>query len=93
MIERWECCEKRLRKLVTKWRHNRLKNNQNESFCLNLVERGSASLIRTAVVCISAAFFLCGCEEQILHDLTEHEANKVLSRLHVGKLPATKVLQ
>lgn len=45
------------------------------------------------MVCISAAFFLCGCEEQILHDLTEHEANKVLSRLHVGKLPATKVLQ
>lgn len=39
------------------------------------------------------AFSLCGCEEQILHDLTEHEANKVLSRLHVGKLPATKVLQ
>jgi type III secretory pathway lipoprotein EscJ len=36
---------------------------------------------------------LVGCDEQILHDLTEQEANKVLSRLHVGSLSAEKVLQ
>jgi type III secretion protein J len=36
---------------------------------------------------------LAGCDEQILHDLTEQDANKVLSRLSSGDLAAKKVLQ
>ena len=45
---------------------------------------------------ISWLVLLCvvsACDEQILHDLSEHEANKVLSRLHIGSLSAEKILQ
>ncbi len=45
---------------------------------------------------ISGLVLLCvvsACDEQILHDLSEHEANKVLSRLHIGSLSAEKILQ
>lgn len=36
---------------------------------------------------------VCGCKEQILHDLTEAEANRIVSRLHGAELTAQKVLQ
>ena len=34
-----------------------------------------------------------GCQEQIVHDLSEREANKVLSELHNAKVDANKVVQ
>ncbi len=37
--------------------------------------------------------FVAGCDEQILHDLSEQDANKVLSRLSAGSVGAKKVLQ
>ena len=37
--------------------------------------------------------FLLGCDEQILHDLSEQDANKVISRLGTGRVDAKKVLQ
>ena len=37
--------------------------------------------------------FLTACQEEILHDLSEREANKVLSHLSTAHLGATKVLQ
>jgi type III secretion protein J len=36
---------------------------------------------------------VAGCDEQILHDLSEQDANKVLSRLSAGSVGATKILQ
>lgn len=39
------------------------------------------------------ALLTSGCDEQILHDLSEQDANKVLSRLSTGKLGAKKVAQ
>ncbi len=42
---------------------------------------------------IIIAIFTSGCDEQILHDLSEQDANKVLSRLSAGELDAKKVLQ
>lgn len=36
---------------------------------------------------------LVGCREQILHDLSEQDANKVLSRLSAGSVGAEKVVQ
>jgi type III secretion protein J len=36
---------------------------------------------------------ITGCDEQILHDLTEQDANKVVSRLSTGSIGAKKVLQ
>lgn len=47
----------------------------------------------TLVWTLSIACLVAGCEEQILHDLSEQDANKVLSRLSAGNLEATKVLQ
>jgi type III secretion protein J len=41
------------------------------------------------MVCIA----VCGCKEQILHDLSEAEANRIVSRLHSAELTAEKVLQ
>lgn len=42
---------------------------------------------------IFVSFTLSGCDEQILHDLSEQDANKVLSRLSAGSVSAHKVLQ
>ncbi len=42
---------------------------------------------------VSLAIVFSGCDEQILHDLTEQDANKVVSRLGSGNLDAKKVLQ
>jgi type III secretion protein J len=42
---------------------------------------------------VLVAVTLVGCDEQILHDLSEQDANKVLSRLSAGNLGAKKVLQ
>lgn len=39
------------------------------------------------------ALVVCGCEEQILHDLGEAEANRVVSRLSAVQLGARKVQQ
>jgi len=36
---------------------------------------------------------ILGCDEQILHDLSEQDANKVLSKLSAGSVGARKVLQ
>jgi type III secretion protein J len=38
-------------------------------------------------------FFLVGCQEQILHDLSEQDANKVVSRLSASAVGAAKVVQ
>lgn len=45
------------------------------------------------VVLLALCFAIGGCDEQILHDLSEREANKVLSRLSTGQLGAKKILQ
>jgi type III secretion protein J len=45
------------------------------------------------VICILACIALVGCREQILHDLSEQDANKVLSRLSAAELGAQKVAQ
>lgn len=47
-----------------------------------------AALLSIIVVC-----GLSACDEQILHDLSEQEANRVVSRLGAGSLEATKVQQ
>lgn len=39
------------------------------------------------------ALCCAGCQEQIVHDLSEREANKVLSELHNAKVDASKVVQ
>jgi len=39
------------------------------------------------------ALALVGCREPILHDLSEHEANKVVSRLHAHEVQASKIAQ
>jgi type III secretion protein J len=43
--------------------------------------------------CLLLVASLTGCDEQILHDLSEQDANKVFSRLSVGNVSAQKVLQ
>ena len=49
--------------------------------------------MRSLTVIAVLAVSVSGCEEQILHDLSEPDANKVLSRLSAGNVGATKVLQ
>ncbi len=49
-------------------------------------------VLRIALV-VSLALGLAGCDEQILHDLSEQEANRVVSRLGAGSLKADKVKQ
>lgn len=46
-----------------------------------------------SLVILCAAGVLSGCDEQILHDLSEQEANRVISRLGVATLDAKKVQQ
>jgi type III secretion protein J len=46
-----------------------------------------------SVGCILLVVALSGCDEQILHDLSEQDANKVLSRLSAGSVSAHKVIQ
>lgn len=48
---------------------------------------------RTLAAVLFLALFTAGCDEQILHDLSEQDANKVLSRLSAGNVGAKKVLQ
>ncbi len=60
--------------------------------------RGLPALkILSRIVRTAGAFVLCcvitGCREQILHDLSEKEANKVISRLSSSGASAEKVLQ
>jgi type III secretory pathway lipoprotein EscJ len=45
------------------------------------------------LVIITLAICSAGCQEQIVHDLSEREANKVLSELHDAKVNARKVIQ
>ena len=45
------------------------------------------------VILLLACMALVGCREQILHDLSEQDANKVLSRLSAAELGAQKVAQ
>lgn len=44
---------------------------------------------------LSGVALVCatGCEEQILHDLSEREANRVVSELHAAKVSASKLSQ
>lgn len=49
------------------------------------------SLKRVAL--IAGSVMLMGCQEQILHDLTEYEANKVVGRLSESDISPSKVLQ
>lgn len=51
------------------------------------------SRVRALALVISLAVLTAGCDEQILHDLSEQDANKVLSRLSTGNVDASKVLQ
>ena len=37
--------------------------------------------------------FCCGCKEQIVHDLTENEANHLLTRLHESEISSEKQIQ
>lgn len=55
--------------------------------------RGSSSLWRRGGICFAFLVFLSACQEQIVHDLSEREANKVISHLSVAKLEAHKVIQ
>jgi type III secretion protein J len=45
------------------------------------------------MVFAGAVLFLSACQEQIVHDLSEREANKVISHLSIAKLDARKVAQ
>ena len=56
-----------------------------------MAHRSAPRLISILFLCI--ALLTSGCDEQILHDLTEQDANKVLSRLGSGNLNAKKVVQ
>lgn len=48
---------------------------------------------RVPLMCLIVLFLITGCDEQILHDLAEQDANRVVSRLSSGNLPAKKVAQ
>ncbi len=56
-----------------------------------MAHRRGPRAVSILFVCI--ALLTTGCDEQILHDLTEQDANKVLSRLGSGNLNAKKVVQ
>lgn len=45
-------------------------------------------MMRLVLLCL--LLFLCGCDEQIVHQLSEHEANQLLSKLHEVEIPAAK---
>ncbi len=49
--------------------------------------------MRSILAALALVVFITGCDEQILHDLTEQDANKVVSRLSTGSIGAKKVLQ
>ena len=53
--------------------------------------RGRTRPIYALAVCALVA--LCGCKEQILHNLAEDEANNFLTKLHAGAIDAEKVRQ
>jgi type III secretion protein J len=55
--------------------------------------RSKARAGKSARLIVLVVSILTGCDEQILHDLTEQDANKVLSRLSSSDLAAQKVLQ
>jgi len=42
---------------------------------------------------LAVAALVAGCDEQIVHDLSEADANRVMSRLHAADVGATKVQQ
>jgi type III secretion protein J len=48
---------------------------------------------RNALLVVGVALSCVGCDEQIIHDLSEQEANRVVSRLGAGSLNAKKVQQ
>lgn len=73
------CYGRKFRKWRPTWRHSKK---------LNEVNRAKGVLLA-----IFLATFLTGCDETILHDLTEQDANRVLSRLSSGNLRAKKVIQ
>jgi type III secretory pathway lipoprotein EscJ len=50
-------------------------------------------LWRRLGICFAFLVFLSACQEQIVHDLSEREANKVISHLSAAKLDAHKVIQ
>jgi type III secretion protein J len=49
--------------------------------------------VRALAGVVLLTVLVAGCDEQILHDLSEQDANKVLSRLSAGSVGAKKVLQ
>lgn len=50
--------------------------------------------MRFAHALILLLFLLCaGCNEKLIHDLTEHDANRVVSRLHKDGITGSKVQQ
>ncbi len=56
-------------------------------------ERRPQSRSRFVVVLIFVAALAAGCDEQIVHDLSENDANRVVSRLSAADLGAHKVQQ
>lgn len=54
--------------------------------------KGESRILR-GVATLLVCWVISGCQEQILHDLSEAEANKVLSRLSSSGSSADKVLQ
>ena len=56
-------------------------------------DRGSSFRCCRVNCCFTLLLFLSACQEQIVHDLSEREANKVISHLSVAKLDARKVMQ
>lgn len=73
------CYGRKFRKWRPTWRLSKKLNELNRA--------------RAVLLAIYLAAFLTGCDEPILHDLTEQDANRVLSRLSSGNLPAKKVIQ
>ena len=60
-----------------------------------IVERSlkSRSSARAFALLLPFVFAIAACQEQIVHDLSEREANSVVSNLHVARLAAQKVRQ
>lgn len=83
MIGLWRFYARRWPNLSPRWRRDITSN------------RGSCRVKRLAkyLVCTLLFSHLIGCDEQILHDLAERDANRVLSRLRAGNLDAKKVEQ
>jgi type III secretion protein J len=60
---------------------------------LKYVSSQCRGLLHTTLLSLILICALAGCDEQILHDLSEQEANRVVSRLGASSLSAKKIQQ